>query len=724
MLAGARGARRHGHGGAAAELGLEDVAAAAEGGRHADDAEHQRAAPEHEAEAQPVDVGVQRAGERRHRDREHGDALGVEAEGVEAQEHLRDDQAGGQRAEYADAHDQREALDLGAREPVQHHDDDEVRHVAVDDGRGGATHGGLDGLVQALLAVDQLLAQALVDEHVAVDGDAQVQRDAGEAGQREAGVHQGHRVEDDQRVHQQRDVGDDARQEVVERHHREGGGHRDQHAVEAALEVVLAHGRAEDAHRDGLGREPRAERAGGQHADEVVDFLLAEVAGDLATVADLGVEVRRGVDLVVQDDGHGLAHVGAREAAHLGAAGIVELEADGGAAEFVGGTADLLHRPFLAAGLMDQAAVRGGPEQDVDALVRARAGHQATRGEVPGRVGLEHLALGGGVRPLVDAVDLEPARHRAFGGDGAALGELLAELLDVHAQGVLRGDGDAEVEHARAAEQALEVLGVIERGALGGVGVVERERGIDFSSGGRELGLELGDGRVAVLALLGGDGEHHHARPAARAERARLHLGARRVVGHFGGGGGIGQGVEVGTLLAGTRGGVVGGTRGARCGPGLLQRSELLDAGGVALGEVGGLAGLERGIELARGQAGLGEERIERVRVGLLRSADIVARQRHDHLDAVLALRRHGEVEHALRVDAVLERLDGLLEELALRGGIGAGRHVHRVDQADAAAQVAAELDLLLRRQDGEHHDHAGGGNDRHVEQRALQGRE
>ena len=600
-----------------------------------------------------------------------------------------------------------------------------MRHVAVDDGRGRAAHGGLDGLEQVLLVVDQLLAEALVDEHVAVDGDAEVQRDAGEAGQREAGVHQGHGVEDDQRVHQQRDVRDDAREEVVERHHREGGGHRDQHAVEAALQVVLAHGRAEDAHRDGLGREPRTERAGGQHADEVVDLLLAEVAGDLAAVADLRIEVRRGVDLVVQDDGHRLADVGAREAAHLGAAGIVELEADRGAAEFVGGAADLLHGPFLATGLVDQAAVRGGPEKDVDALVRARAGHQATRGrEVTGRVGLEHLARGRGVRPLVDAVDLEPARHRALGGDRATLGELLAQFLDVDAEGVLRGDGDAEVEHARAAEEALEVLGIVKRGALGRIGVVQGERGIHFRRGGRELCLELGDGRGAVLALLGGDGEHHHARPTARAERARLHLGARGVVGHFGGSGGIGERVEVGALLPRGLGSVVGSACGARCGPGLLERIELADAGGVALGEVGGLAGLERGVELARGQAGLGEERVEGVGVGLLRGADVVARERHDHLDAVLALRRHGEVEHALRIDAVLERLDGLLQELALGGGIGPGRHVHRVDQADAAAEVAAELDLLLRRQDGEHHDDARGGDDRHVEQRALERRE
>ena len=374
---------------------------------------------------------------------------------------------------------------------------------------------------------------------------------------------------------------------------------------------------------------------------------------------------------------------------------------------------------------MDQAAVRGGPEQDVDALVRARAGHQATRGrEVTGRVGLEHLARGGGVRPLVDAVDLEPACHRAFGGDGAALGELLAKLLDVDAQRVLGGDGDAEVEHAGAAEQALEVLGIVKRGALGGVGVVERERGIHFGSGGRELDLELGDGRGAVLALLGGDGEHHHARPTARAERAGLHLGARGVVGHFGGGGGIGQRVEVGTLLARSLRSVIGGASGTRGGPRLLERLELSDARGIALGEVSGLAGLERGVELARGQAGLGEERIEGVGVGLLRSADVVARERHDHLDAVLALRRHGEVEHALRVHAVLERLDGLLQELALGGGIGAGRHVHRVDQADAAAEVAAELDLLLGRQDGEHHDDARGGNHCHVEHRALEGRE
>ena len=370
--------RGHGHGGSAAELCLKDVTTATKGCRDANDCHHNGAAPEDESVAEPVDRWLQGARESRHHDWQHWHGLGVETKRVEAQEHLRHYQAGSKRAEYADSHDERKALHFRTREPVQHHHHDQVRHIAVDDGRARAAHGGVDGIKERLFAIDQFFAKALVNEHVAVYGDTQVQRDTGEAGQRKAGINQRHGVEDDQGIHQERNVRDDSWDEVVKRHDGKGGRHRDQHAVQSALQVVLTHGRSKDADGDGFWRQSCTERARCKDAHEVINFLLAEVATDLAAVIDLGVEVRRGIDLIVQHDGHRLSNIGAGETAHLYTARVIKLKTHGNTPEFVAGTTDALHGPFLAAWFVGQAAVWGDPEQNVDGLVRSGA-----RGQTP-----------------------------------------------------------------------------------------------------------------------------------------------------------------------------------------------------------------------------------------------------------------------------------------------------------------------------------------------------
>ena len=235
VLASQRCTRGHGHGGSAAELRLKDVTTATKGGGDANDCHHNGAAPEDESVAQPVNRWVQGARERRQHDRQHRHGLGVETKCVEAQENLRHYQAGCKCAEYADSHDERKALHFRTSEPVENNHHDQVRHIAVDDGRARAAHGGVDGIKERLLAIDQFFAKALVNEHVAVYGDTQVQRDTGEAGKREAGINQRHGVEDDQCIHQERDVRNDSWDEVVKRHDGEGGRHRDQHAVQSAL---------------------------------------------------------------------------------------------------------------------------------------------------------------------------------------------------------------------------------------------------------------------------------------------------------------------------------------------------------------------------------------------------------------------------------------------------------------------------------------------------------
>ncbi len=62
-----------------------------------------------------------------------------------------------------------------------------------------------------------LLADALVDQHVGVDRDADGQHDAGDAGQRQRRVEQRQDAEDHRDVDRDRDVGEQAEQAVGQR---------------------------------------------------------------------------------------------------------------------------------------------------------------------------------------------------------------------------------------------------------------------------------------------------------------------------------------------------------------------------------------------------------------------------------------------------------------------------------------------------------------------------
>ena len=73
--------------------------------------------------------------------------------------------------------------------------------------------GGADGLAFA-----QLLADALEDQHVRIDGHAQRQDDAGDARQRQRGLEVRHHPQKDDQVQQQCQHGVDARAAVVDEH--------------------------------------------------------------------------------------------------------------------------------------------------------------------------------------------------------------------------------------------------------------------------------------------------------------------------------------------------------------------------------------------------------------------------------------------------------------------------------------------------------------------------
>ena len=130
---------------------------------------------------------------------------------------------------------------------------------------------------------------------------------------------------------------------------------------------------------------------------------------------------------------------------------------------------------------MGQAAVRGDPEKNIDGLVRSGSrGQTAAGSKEAGRICFKRFALRGRIRPLIDTVDLEPTSHRTLGRKGSALCKLLAQFFDIHAERILRGDRNMEVQHAGAPQEALQVFGVIKHRTQCCVRVVVQQRGVDL----------------------------------------------------------------------------------------------------------------------------------------------------------------------------------------------------------------------------------------------------
>jgi hypothetical protein len=100
-----------------------------------------------------------------------------------------------------------EAAHRAGAEDQQRDTGDQRGDVGVENGVPGAVVAGGDGRLRRG-AVAQFLADALVDQHVGVDGHAQRQRDGGDAGQGQRGL-------------QQRQQGDQEQQVGRQRHHRD-----------------------------------------------------------------------------------------------------------------------------------------------------------------------------------------------------------------------------------------------------------------------------------------------------------------------------------------------------------------------------------------------------------------------------------------------------------------------------------------------------------------------
>ena len=92
----------------------------------------------------------------------------------------------------------------------------------------------------------KLLANPLVNQHVGVDGHADGEHQAGQAGQRERRLDQHHQRQDQQQIERQREAGHDAGEPVVDDHEQHDG---ERSSMPIAILPLL----------DGFGAERRAD---------------------------------------------------------------------------------------------------------------------------------------------------------------------------------------------------------------------------------------------------------------------------------------------------------------------------------------------------------------------------------------------------------------------------------------------------------------------------------
>ena len=172
--------------------------------------------------------------------------------------------------------------------------------VGVEDRPERLAIAGLDRVDQPSPAPD-FLADALVDQHVGVDRGADGEDEAGDAGQGQGGVEHRHDAEDQEGVHDQRDVGIDAEAAVGDEHEDDHAERSDEAGDHALVDRILAEVGADGALLDDVELHRQLAR---READrEVVRALDGEAAGDLRLAAeDRLVDVRRRQDLVVEDD--------------------------------------------------------------------------------------------------------------------------------------------------------------------------------------------------------------------------------------------------------------------------------------------------------------------------------------------------------------------------------------------------------------------------------------
>ena len=351
-----------------------------------------------------------------------------------------------------------------------------------------------------------LLAHALVDEHVGIDGHADGEDEAGDAGQGQRRAERRHEAEDEHHVDDQRDRRQDA-EEAVGRHHEDGRGQRaGDRGGDAGPDRILAEAGPDGPLLDD--GQLRRQGASPQQHGEVVGLLDGEAARDLArSPRDRLQDARRRDDLVVEHDGEGAADIlGCRLPEALGAA-QVEAEIDD---RLVGALIEARLRVGQIAALDDDAAL------DRNALPFIVARRQEV--DVGGARLCEHaeFQLRGPAEELLEALRILKARHLHEHAVGALTLDVRlgrADRIDAAAQHLdhLLDGAPHALRHALLGEDELdEPVGRLGDGQRAGAGLAE-DRIRD---------------RLRQLAQL-----RHEARAAGRVadaklDAARLHLDA------------------------------------------------------------------------------------------------------------------------------------------------------------------------------------------------------
>ena len=154
-----------------------------------------------------------------------------------------------------------------------------------------------------------LLADALIDQHVGIDRDADREHDAGDARQRQRRAEQRQHAEDHGDVDGDRDIGEQPEQAVGREHEDDDQRRAGIGGVLAGVDRILAEAGTDRALLDD--GERRRQRAGAQQDGEIVGLLNGEIAGNLPGAAeDRLADHRRRDHLVVEHDGERLADIG------------------------------------------------------------------------------------------------------------------------------------------------------------------------------------------------------------------------------------------------------------------------------------------------------------------------------------------------------------------------------------------------------------------------------
>ncbi len=202
-----------------------------------------------------------------------------------------------------------------------------VRHVGVDD----RVHRSMETLIRGeprRLAECEFLADALEDQHVGVDRDADRQHQAGKPRKGERRIERGQHTEREEDVHGQTDHGEHAGEAVVADHDEDHQQRAEDAGRDALADRVGAQRRTDGAllqhlerHREGAGLE------GEREVLRLLDRLVAE--GDLPAAIDPRVDHgRAALDAAVKHDRHEIAGMTSSLGAEPARAGAIELEHD------------------------------------------------------------------------------------------------------------------------------------------------------------------------------------------------------------------------------------------------------------------------------------------------------------------------------------------------------------------------------------------------------------